>query len=313
MTNNESRKYTKRQKVLITGILVSMFIGIAITAIRYLGKSAYYVGMEGTALLYIAVPTFIALAFASSRFNVTSSGTVMGATLKTITFLILMSGPILQEGFVCMIMAAPILYIVGALAAWPFDVYRKNRSANNLKLYILPTLLLLTSLEGVFVQTSFNRSNTVEHSQIINSDLAAIKSKLASDRQLAAPDSLMVKIFPRPAMITANGLAIGDLQTVDISYFKWIYWNEKRGKIQFEVANNSENIYTFKLVKDDSYLHTYLAWKDTTVILQPLSEHRTKVTWRISFDRKIDPAWYVQPLERYSVTAAAEMMVASLQ
>jgi len=302
---NSSDKQSNKKRLLVIAILLSAFTGIVISLMRRRG-------IDGSALLYIGIPTFIALSFAFT--STSSSKTIMGSTLKAITFIILISGPLLQEGYVCMIMAAPILYIIGALAAWPFDHYRKKKqNGSKLNMIILPALLVFMSMEGVIDETSFNRFNTVEYEQIINSSVADVKKRMGASRPLEAPNSLFAKIFPRPNEINANGIDVGDTMWVDVSYFKWIYWNEKRGQVQYKVIENKDNYFKFRPTADNSYFSSYMTWKDTIVILQPVSKNKTKVTWRISFQRDIDPAWYAQPLQRYAVTAAAKVLVESLQ
>jgi len=296
-------KFSNRQRILIIVILLSALTGIGIGLMRVRG-------IDGSALLYIGLPTIIALAFATTS----SSKTVMGSTLKAITFVILISGPLLQEGYICMIMAAPILYIAGALAAWTFSHFsEKKKNASRLNVFVLPPLLLLMSMEGVVDETSFNRFNTVEHAQIIDGSVSDIKKRMARTRTLSAPDSLFAKIFPRPDMLNANGLSVGDRQWIDVSYFKWIYWNEKKGRLQFEVVEHTDHYLRFKAAGDTSYFSSYMTWQDTIVSFEPITDNRTRVTWSISFQRDIDPAWYVQPLQRYAVTEAAKVMVGSLQ
>lgn len=303
MSDKKTVKFSSRQRLILVAILLSAFTGIVISTLRDKG-------LDGSALLYIGIPTFIALAFA----NTPASKSVMGSTLKAITFVILISGPLLQEGYICMIMAAPILYIIGALAAWPFDHYRKKKNnASKLNTFVLPALLVLMSMEGVINETSFNRINTIKHTQTIEGSISEIKSRLASSRPLKKADSFFANIFPQPHKINANGLAVGDNHWVDISYLKWIYWNEKRGKVRFEVAEHTNNSLRFSPVSDDSYLSTYLTWKDTLVTLEAVSETQTRITWNISYQRDIDPAWYAQPLQQYAMGIVAQQMVASLQ
>jgi len=301
--NKEPEKFSNRQRILIAVILLSALTGIGIGLMRVRG-------IDGSALLYIGLPTIIALAFATTS----SSKTIMGSTLKAITFVILISGPLLQEGYICMIMAATILYIAGALAAWTFSHFTdEKKDASRLNVFVLPPLLLLMSMEGVFDETSFNRFNTVEHVQIVDGSVSDIKKRMAGTRSLSAPDSLFAKIFPRSDMVNANGISVGDRQWIDVSYFKWIYWNEKRGRVQFEVVEHNDHYLRFKPAGDTSYFSSYMTWKDTTVFFQPITDNRTRVIWRISFQRDIDPAWYVQPLQRYAVTEAAKVLVGSLQ
>jgi hypothetical protein len=305
MTENNIRHITDRQKVLIIIVILSAFVGLAITLLRSKG-------LGGSALLYLGIPTILALAFT----RVSSAESVRGRTLKAITFIILISGPMLQEGFICMLMAAPILYSVGALAAWPFDIARKQKNKSRtgrLNMVLLPSLLLLMSMEGVFEETSFDRHNTVEHTQIIAGSVAEIKSKLGSSRDIKTPASAFARLFPRPDKMNARGLSTGDKHWVDITYSKWVYWNEMSGSIQFEVIDHKENTIWFKSTSDNSYLSNYLTLEGATIILEPLADNTTQVTWRISFQRNIDPAWYAEPLQRYGVSLAAELMVGTLE
>ena len=230
-----------------------------------------------------------------------------------------MSGPLLQEGFICMIMAAPIFYIVGALAAWPFDHYRKKQEseqdadASKLNMLVLPALLLIMSMEGVTDYTTFNRSNIIERTETVNGTISEIKSRLSEKRVLPAPDSLFAKLFPRTDVVNAQGLSMGDKHWIDVSYFKWIYWNEKKGSTYFKVIENKPSYVRFIPGSDTSYFNSYLDWGDTEVFFEQISGNRTRVTWKINFIRKLDPAWYVQPLQRFAVGVLAETMIASLK
>jgi cation transporter-like permease len=306
MTEEKSFKLSRNQKLIIAAILLSALTGIVIGYLRTKG-------LDSTALLYIGIPTIIGLAFATTS----SSASAVGATLKAITFVILMSGPLLQEGFICMIMAAPILYIVGALAAWPFDHYRKKKErdqdASKLNMFIVPALLFVLSMEGVTDYTTFNRHNVIERMQVVEGSVIELKNKLANNRAVPSPDSLFAKIFPRPEVLHAQGLAVGDRHWIDVSYFKWIYWNEKRGSAEFKVTAHEPGYITFKPGSDNSYLHSYLDWGEVTVSFEPVTQTRTRVTWQINFTRKLDPAWYVQPLQRYAVGELAETLIASLK
>lgn len=307
MTDIKKNKLTEFKWLIVAVIFLSAFTGLGIGLLRDRG-------LDSSALLYIGVPVILALVFA---FTTSSSKSVLGATLKGITFVILISGPLLQEGFICMIMAAPIFYIVGALVAWPFDYYRKKEQGGDkptkLNVIVIPALLLVMSIEGTTNEFSFARNNIIEHAKIINGSVVEVKDRLGASRSLATPDSLLAKLFPRPHVINAEGLSIGDKHWVEISYFKWIYWNEKRGVTQFKIIENKKNYIKLGAVSDNTYISSYLAWGDTEVFFEPLSATRTKVTWSVSFNRKIDPAWYVQPLQRYAVGLMTEQLVLSLQ
>jgi len=307
VTDVEKNKLTEVKWLIVSVIFLSAFTGLGIGLLRDRG-------LDSSALLYIGVPVILALVFA---FTTPASKSVLGTTLKGITFVILISGPLLQEGFICMIMAAPIFYIVGALVAWSFDYYRKKEQRedkpNKLNVLVIPALLLAISVEGTTNEFSFERNNVVEHTKVIDGSVVEVKDRLGVSRSLATPNSLFAKLFPRPDVINAEGLSIGDKHWAEISYFKWIYWNEKRGITQFKIIENQKKYIKLGAVSDSSYISSYLKWGDTEIFFEPLSDTRTKVTWRVSFKRKIDPAWYVQPLQRYAAGLMTEQLVLSLQ
>lgn len=307
MTVPSREKLTRIQWMIIAAILLSAFTGLGIGLLRTSG-------LDSSALLYIGVPVIIALVFATAT---PQSKSVMGYTLKGISFVILISGPLLQEGFICMIMAAPILYIVGALVAWPIDHYRKqqqrDKETSKLNVIVIPALFLVMSMEGTLNEFSFERSNIVEHTQVINASVSDIRKKLGANRLLADTAPLFAKLFPKPSMINAEGLSIGSKHWVEISYFKWIYWNEKRGVTQFKVTENKDHYIRLSPVLDTSYISSYLTWGNAEIYFEPVANNQTKVTWRVAFNRKIDPVWYVQPLQRYAVSLMTAQLVSTLK
>ena len=103
----------------------------AFVVVGAVGSIAYRVihdlRFEQTSALFIGLPALLAIGLALSPPPKTASGIVM----KGITFFLLLSGALLAEGFICIIMAAPIFYFVGFLISVPIDWYirrAKNRS-----------------------------------------------------------------------------------------------------------------------------------------------------------------------------------------
>lgn len=306
MQEQAPSRYSKQQKIIMAVIFLSAVTGIVIGLMRKKG-------LDSSALLYIGIPTMIALVFSTTS----PANSAVGVTLKALTFIILISGPLLQEGFVCMIMAAPIFYIVGALAAWPFDHYRKKKQrdedASKLNMFVVPGLLLVMSMEGVIDATTFERHNNIVKTQLVEASVEQVRIKLAQNRSVPVPDSLFARIFPRPDTINAQGVAVGDRHWIEVTYAKWVFWNKKSGASYFEVVESQPGLIRFRPVQDNSYMKSYLDWGETVVTLQPVSANMTKVSWEIHFTRKLDPAWYVQPLQRYAVGVLANTLIASIK
>ena len=68
----------------------------------------------------------------------------------------------------------------------------------------------------------------------------------------------------------------------------------------------------FTLASDSSYITHWLSWEDATVRWVPVDAGRTRVTWTLRYRRRLDPAWYFVPLERYGARLAAAYLVETL-
>jgi hypothetical protein len=65
----------------------------------------------------------------------------------------------------------------------------------------------------------------------------------------------------------------------------------------------------FNAIHDGSKLAHWIAWDSSEVEWTPVDATHTAVTWRIQFDRQLDPAWYFVPLERAAVHEAAAYLI----
>src|SRR5437879_7919087 len=102
-----------------------------------------------SAAFFIGIPSLMAFAAAFIALRLRASG-VIGITFKAITIGLLLSGPLLGEGFICVLLAAPLFYAVGILIALAIEGVRRwtgaGRHSSTLGLLVLPMLAL--SLEG---------------------------------------------------------------------------------------------------------------------------------------------------------------------
>lgn len=101
--------------------------------------------LEQTSALFIGIPSLLAVILALTP----RAKSVMGIVFKGMTIALLLSAPLLGEGFICILMAAPIFYLVAFIVA--LVIRRIRRSPNlgpggMLGLSLVP--LLLMSLEG---------------------------------------------------------------------------------------------------------------------------------------------------------------------
>ncbi len=263
--------------------------------------------LADTAALYIGLPLFFALAISLSP----KAKTTIGATMKGLTIALLLSAPILLEGFICILFAAPILYTIAALVGWMADRVKKSyTNRNKVQFSAVVTLLFLASLEGTPYEIySFSNNYQVSYTEIVDKNAESIKNNISNPAFSSAERPLFLRLFPFPVNVSGQGLHIGAEHKVDFVYKKWIVTNEHKGSTTFRVAEVSDNSVSFDIPHDSSYLSHYMTWKSSTVTLLSLSENKTQIEWTLEFTRDLDPAWYFGPLQTYAAWSAAKVLV----
>ncbi|MEZ4866122.1 MAG: hypothetical protein R3C14_32700 [Caldilineaceae bacterium] len=76
--------------------------------------------LQQTAALFVGLPTLIAVIITLTA----RPASLIGMIVTGITIAIVLSALVLGEGIVCLIMAAPLLYLIGILAGWATNLAR---------------------------------------------------------------------------------------------------------------------------------------------------------------------------------------------
>ena len=266
--------------------------------------------LTDTAALYVGLPMILALtiSFTGPARSVTVSA------IKAMTIFLLLSAPILQEGFICIVMAAPIFYTIAAVVGVIIDSHRarEKRLKKLLGSPIAITLLALLALEGTHENLSFTRSNEVTVTKTVAADTRSVVAQLSSSPSFAGHTPLLTRVFPKPVRAWGTGLAVGDSREVEFVYWKHVVLNPHRGSARFEVAERGEDYVRFVMTHDNSYLSNYLTWRYSKVQWKALGPGTTQVTWTLGYDRKLDPAWYFHPLQALYVRLTAAIFIDQL-
>ncbi len=128
--------------------------------------------LEQTSLLFIGLPAGLAILLAL----LPRSENAIASALKGITIAIGMSGALLGEGIVCVLMAAPLFYLLGLIVGivTELDKRRAQREAKLLSVALLP--LVVMSMEGVSDEWSFSRDESVTVERFLESSPADIEA-----------------------------------------------------------------------------------------------------------------------------------------
>lgn len=289
------------------GALVTIILGLAGFVVGY--RLLVFQNLEQTAALFIGLPTFLAIMVVLAP----RSKSVTGLLLKLSTLALLLSATLLQEGFVCVLMAAPLFYgvavFVGLLLDWSTGrgLFRSwyDRGAR-VTVAFLP--LLTMSAEGTSEWFSFEREESVTVTQVLSMTPSEVESALARTPQYDAQLPFYLRLgFPRPVATDGAGLDVGDTRRI---HFAGGEGNP--GDLVLVVAERDADRVRFEVLENTSHIAHWLLWRGSEV---RWSEHPdgAKVTWTERWRRDLDPYWYFAPAQRYAMTRAIRANLEQLE
>jgi len=133
---------------------VAVGLVVVSSAFAVLYKTAERTGFGHTSVMFLGIPAVLAILLAL----LPRAKSATGAILKGITFALLIVAPLLGEGYLCILIASPLFYVVGLIVGAAVDWNRKKRG---ITLSCCALVLLPLALEGVVPQLTYSRLETV--------------------------------------------------------------------------------------------------------------------------------------------------------
>jgi hypothetical protein len=161
------------------------------------------------------------------------------------------------------------------------------------------------SIEGTSPKLSFNREETVQASEVVAASEADVRTALSQSPRtdLSLPVYLRLG-FPRPTEAWGNGLEVGAVRTIHFA------GGEGRpGELRLTVRESHAGYVRFDVVSDTSKISHWLDWESSEVNWTAIDAQHTRVNWSLHFQRRLDPAWYFRPWERYATRLAADYLI----
>jgi hypothetical protein len=279
---------------------------IVLIAASFAYRMLVFGHLEQTSALFIGLPGFIAALLSLTPKAKSNTGMIM----KGMTIALLMSGIFLGEGFICILMASPIFYMVGVIIGLIMDYSaRREREGGTRKnkywQYALLLPFLLMSLEGVTDKLSFSRAEIITEERIVAASDAAVEQSLSDTPRFATELPFYLKLrFPRPVETSGSGLAIGDQRRIHFAGGEG-----KPGDLIMAVTEHQAGLVRFRVIEDHSKIAHWLDWQEAEVRYQAIDAHHTRVIWTLRYLRRLDPAWYFGPWERYAVRLSADYLI----
>jgi hypothetical protein len=289
---------TKRRISLSASQWNLIYLILAVSTASLLYSLIVQRRLEQTSVLFVGIPAILSILVALTS----KAKSVTGGIMKGITVMILLSGPLLHEGFICIVMASPLFYLVGLIVGVTLDRSRRKRQTT---LSCLVLILLPMSLEGSVPNLSFNREETVRVSRIVDASDQEVELALSHSPRTNLSLPLYGRMgFPRPKAAHGDGLAVGDTRIIHFAGGEG-----HPGDLLLRIQESRPGYVRFVTVSDGSKIAHWLDWKSSETEWSAVDAHHTQVTWTLHFERRLDPAWYFGPWERYAVRLAADYLI----
>lgn len=283
-----------RSQMTLATVLIVATLGSTATWLlgdnrqEFLATGIYFVLIPG---LLAALVSLIPL----SR-NQTGMGLFRGTTIG-----ILASAIVLREGFICVLIALPLVLPIAGLAVYSVRSIRRGRQL------MIPLLLIGLSGEGIVfhppTHIDVTRERTVEASW---SQVDEIFQRPAS---LPTIEPLLLRAgFPTPIAVDGDTSRVGDRTVVRF---------DGGGRLELVLVERNQRSLTWEVVNDTTPIAGWLAlrlvtveWDDTE--WDDASDRRadsTELRVAIRFERILAPAFYFDPIERWGVGEMGDVIL----
>jgi hypothetical protein len=246
--------------------------------------------------MFVGVPMFLGM-FAAG----TTPEKAVGAAMKYVTLCMCVIAPALGEGSVCLLMAAPIVYPIAALAAWA-----GSRPAGGK----IRAVALVPFLVAIWGRTPVAEQPLVEITDSLDVDGAPDEVWGEMDRvtlPLEPPPLFLRAGFPTPKAIHGEGLSPGSERRIVFDNGTVVAHLTTMGPgLRAAMTMSYENV-------GHEFFDRWLVLEDSTFAFDPVPAHRTRITHTTHYRRLLAPAFYFGPLEEYGVHQMQRYLLTSFR
>jgi hypothetical protein len=285
---------------------MTVAIGIAAVAMAsFLYRWLVIHRLEQTSALFIGIPAFLAIVVVFAAETKSATGLICKVTAVAL----LASGIFLGEGFICILMASPLFFLVAVIVGRIIDWSRSRKSPSQTTMTCLLLLAFLPmSMEGTSPKLSFDREELVQRELVVDASEADIANRLGRTPVFDQSLPAFLKLgFPRPTEASGAGLTIGSKRVIHFAGGEG-----KPGDLILEVTSSGDQFVEFRALSDSSHVAHWMTWQTTRFEWSGVGAGKARVRCVVRYRRMLDPTWYFKPWERYAVAQATDYLMASL-
>lgn len=293
----------RRARNVVTALAIAL-VGVSI---GYRVVTGF--GLGQTAVLFVALPAILAIAVVRTP----PARTATGVIFKTSTVVMLLAGILLGETLICMIIASPLVYLVGLLVGAPIDRARRARARgqSGAGYHAIVAVVLLAGLEGAVPGLDVPRAAQVTVTRHVEATPAEVRAALARRPQFDRERPALLQIgFPQPLGAAGGGLNVGDRRAILIRG-SGHYGTTETGRLVMDVSRRGPGTVTFTTIEDTSRVADWLSWQESVVTWEAQGSG-TRVSWTLRYERELAPSWYFGPVQRGAVSLTAGYLIVAL-
>jgi hypothetical protein len=292
----------RRARLLLAGVALALFAAMLVA--KLLGSA----DVQQTALFYVGIPAIIALTVILTA----RPKSAVGTALATTTVGLALAGPLLNEGVVCLVIAAPLFY--GVAAAIGATVQR-SRNHRGRAIAVAPLLLVLLA-EGVGGFSLLPRDDAGTATVVVQATPEQVAAALAAPPAYGDFEAPFLRAvpFPEPVSATGEGLSVGDERHVTFTPRRSLGIGAQATPramslrvVQSQVSDARGHVRLD--VTSDTTLARWMDLHAADVTWADAGNGRTRVTWSLEYTRTFDPSWYFGPLQHYATGLASEYLI----
>lgn len=247
-------------------------------------------GRADSALLFVGLPVALAVTLA-----LLPARTGHGRVFTCTTIGLLLAAVALREGAICVILAAPLVYLIAHTVTWLVRLARRG-----VALVVLP-LVLLAGLEGSVDGLRVQPVQSVTVTRVVPLSVSEVEQRIEAGPAPTGVRPLPLRVLevPVPAHVTGAGLEPGD-------QWRFGYHGSSHGpggEIVTRVTDRGPGRVTFDVPSDTAITARWFRWEQATLSWRAVDERHTEVRVEVSFTRGLDPSWYFGPLQQYLMRA----------
>ena len=226
--------------------------------------------------------------------------TRLGAVLKNTALVLCIVSPLLGEGLICILMAAPIIFVMAVfgylLYAWIERVSGRRRNAGCLTLIALPFLAgKLTSTPSGIRNPAIN---VVRDSVYIRASPGAISNDIANGAGAAGQALGFLNLgFPRPKQLERAADGTTHI-TFDPGAEPWPGTNVIVTRVSS--SPDGRNV-SYAVLRDGTKLSRWMTFRTFSFAIAPVGDGRCLVTQTTVFQQRMQPGLYWNPLQSFAM------------